>query len=123
MTVTAAEVLALDAAAIRQAAEAYPKPSHFTPDYGTAGFRAHAGLLASTVFRCGLLMALRARGMGKARRALFSTCPRRGAQLQPAVHLNTECSASVRDAAPFTGLWHYDHGEPQPRGGQRGQAG
>ena len=35
------------------ASRAYPKPANFKPDYGTAGFRAEASLLASTVFRCG----------------------------------------------------------------------
>lgn len=37
--------------AIRVAAEAYAKPASFRPSYGTAGFRAEASLLPSTVFR------------------------------------------------------------------------
>lgn len=46
-------------------AEAFPKPSGFKPDYGTAGFRTEASLLSSTVFRCAVLMAARARVTGK----------------------------------------------------------
>ena len=38
--------------AVIAASRAYPKPANFKPDYGTAGFRAEASLLASTVFRC-----------------------------------------------------------------------
>lgn len=37
----------------------YTKPAGFHPSYGTAGFRAEASLLDSTIFRCGLLMAIR----------------------------------------------------------------
>jgi phosphoacetylglucosamine mutase len=37
----------------------------FKPSYGTAGFRAEASLLPSTVFRCGLLIGLRARAAGQ----------------------------------------------------------
>ncbi|KAL6745648.1 hypothetical protein V8C86DRAFT_1705972 [Haematococcus lacustris] len=41
--------------------DAHPLPNAtFTPSYGTAGFRAKADLLRSTVFRCGLLTAARA---------------------------------------------------------------
>ena len=36
---------------VRDAAQQYPKPAEFTPSYGTAGFRAKAELLTSTVFR------------------------------------------------------------------------
>lgn len=43
----------------------HPKPASFQPAYGTAGFRDEASLLTSTVFRCGLLTAARARLMGK----------------------------------------------------------
>lgn len=45
---------------IIQASKAYPKPSNFKPDYGTAGFRSLAENLPSTVFRCGIIMAARA---------------------------------------------------------------
>jgi hypothetical protein len=37
---------------VRDAAQQYPKPAGFTPSYGTAGFRATAELLTSTLFRC-----------------------------------------------------------------------
>lgn len=47
-------------AKILEAASRRPKPESFFPSYGTAGFRAKADLLSSTVFRCGILMALRA---------------------------------------------------------------
>lgn len=43
----------------------YPKPVEFLPSYGTAGFRADASLLHSTMFRCGVLMGLRAMNAGK----------------------------------------------------------
>ncbi len=36
---------------MQQQAEAYPKPSSYSPSYGTAGFRTEASLLPSTVFR------------------------------------------------------------------------
>ncbi|GLC40833.1 hypothetical protein PLESTB_000017600 [Pleodorina starrii] len=45
---------------LRRASSAYTKPANFHPSYGTAGFRANASLLPSTVFRCGLLAAARA---------------------------------------------------------------
>ncbi|KAL6779445.1 PHM1 [Auxenochlorella protothecoides x Auxenochlorella symbiontica] len=45
--------------ALRSAAQAYLKPPGFRPFYGTAGYRALAPLLPSTVFRCGVLMAVR----------------------------------------------------------------
>jgi len=53
---------------VERALEAYPGPPEAlgTPDYGTAGFRAEASLLASTVLRCGLLAAARARASGEA---------------------------------------------------------
>ncbi|KAL3138406.1 hypothetical protein ABBQ32_006202 [Trebouxia sp. C0010 RCD-2024] len=44
----------------------YPKPSDFHPSYGTAGFRAVADRLPSTVYRCGLLMAARSLLLGDA---------------------------------------------------------
>lgn len=46
-------------ATIIEASAKRVKPDQFKPDYGTAGFRAKASLLSSTVFRCGILMALR----------------------------------------------------------------
>lgn len=46
--------------AVVAASAAYAKPESFRPSYGTAGFRTLAGLLGSTVFRCGLLAAARA---------------------------------------------------------------
>lgn len=46
--------------AIAEASRNFPKPLDFKPSYGTAGFRAEANLLDSTIFRCGILMALRA---------------------------------------------------------------
>jgi len=50
---------------IPSASSSYPKPKHFQPSYGTAGFRCEASLLASTVFRCGLLTAARAAVLGR----------------------------------------------------------
>jgi phosphoacetylglucosamine mutase len=47
-------------AAILEASQKFPKPSDFIPRYGTAGYRAEAHLLHSTMFRCGILMAIRA---------------------------------------------------------------
>ena len=40
----------------------YPKPdpSVYIPSYGTTGFKAHGSLLHSTMFRCGVLMGVRA---------------------------------------------------------------
>lgn len=46
-------------AAILEASTQRPKPESFHPSYGTAGFRSKAHLLPSTIFRCGILMALR----------------------------------------------------------------
>ena len=46
-------------AAILEASAKFPKPDGFAPRYGTAGFRAEAHLLASTMFRCGIIMAIR----------------------------------------------------------------
>jgi phosphoacetylglucosamine mutase len=57
----------LDLAAVRAAAATYPKPEAFRPSYGTAGFRAEASLLPSTVFRCGMLIGLKARSCGQVR--------------------------------------------------------
>ena len=37
----------------------YPATPGFEPRYGTAGFRAEAGSIKATVFRCGVLAALR----------------------------------------------------------------
>ena len=39
------------AARVAAASAAHPKPPSFTPRFGTAGFRAEAGLLDSTAFR------------------------------------------------------------------------
>lgn len=71
----------LDAAALRAACSAYPKPADFRPSYGTAGFRAEASLLPSTVFRCGLLIGLRAKAAGQVGEAAASLTPCRAALL------------------------------------------
>lgn len=55
---------AFDTQKIVHASSKHPKPISFTPTYGTAGFRAKADLLASTVFRCGLLTAARSMVLG-----------------------------------------------------------
>lgn len=47
-------------AAIVEGSAKFVKPDGFKPSYGTAGFRAEAHLLHSTMFRCGILMAIRA---------------------------------------------------------------
>lgn len=54
-----------DASRIAAASARYVKPQTFNPSYGTAGFRAEASLLPSTVFRCGLLTAARAIVVGQ----------------------------------------------------------
>ncbi len=41
----------MDLSELKAAAARYPKPLDFAPTYGTAGFRATASLLPSTVFR------------------------------------------------------------------------
>lgn len=46
--------------ALLLASRKYPKPDNFIPSYGTAGFRANASLLNSTMFRCGIIIAARA---------------------------------------------------------------
>ncbi|KAI3438187.1 hypothetical protein D9Q98_000624 [Chlorella vulgaris] len=46
--------------AVASSSRAYVLPPGFRPSYGTAGFRAVADLLHSTMFRCGILMAARA---------------------------------------------------------------
>jgi phosphoacetylglucosamine mutase len=52
---------AVDVAAIASASASYPLPAPgFSIGYGTAGFRTTAELLDSTVFRCGLLVGVRA---------------------------------------------------------------
>ncbi|KAF8061373.1 PGM3 [Scenedesmus sp. PABB004] len=56
----------LDLAAVRAASAAWPKPEGYRPSYGTAGFRDRAELLPSTVFRCGLLVGLKAASSGQA---------------------------------------------------------
>ena len=56
----------VDKAKIEAASRSFPKPESITPSYGTAGFRADASMLPSTVFRCGLLVAARALITGKA---------------------------------------------------------
>jgi phosphoacetylglucosamine mutase len=52
-------------AAVLEASAKFVLPDGFKPSYGTAGFRAQAHLLNSTVFRCGLLMAIRALKAGQ----------------------------------------------------------
>lgn len=59
--------MTVDVAAVAKASASYPKPSDFKPSYGTAGFRADAALLASSVFGCGLLIGLRALSKGQVR--------------------------------------------------------
>lgn len=44
----------------------YVQPCGYMPVYGTAGFRADSSVLDSTVYRCGVLMALRSQLVGKA---------------------------------------------------------
>jgi phosphoacetylglucosamine mutase len=44
---------------IAQASSRFTLPAGFKPSYGTAGFRAEASLLESTLFRVGLLTAAR----------------------------------------------------------------
>lgn len=46
-------------ATIIEYSKKFTKPAGFIPNYGTAGFRAESSLLDSTVFRCGVLMAIR----------------------------------------------------------------
>lgn len=41
----------MDTSELKAAAARYVKPVDFLPTYGTAGFRASAALLPSTVFR------------------------------------------------------------------------
>ncbi|KAI8470507.1 MAG: phosphoacetylglucosamine mutase [Monoraphidium minutum] len=65
-TLAPAGAATMDAAAVSAASAAHPKPAGFKPAYGTAGFRCDAGLLDSTVFRCGLLTAARALATGAA---------------------------------------------------------
>lgn len=48
------------ACAIQTMFEFYTLAHGYKPEYGTAGFRTHANNLDSTVFRCGILMALKA---------------------------------------------------------------
>lgn len=55
----------LDLEKINLASKRFPKPVHFKPSYGTAGFRSDASVLASTVFRCGLLTAARSIILGQ----------------------------------------------------------
>ncbi len=57
----------MDAQRIAAASEKHARAASFLPSYGTAGFRAEASLLDSTVFRCGLLTAARSLALhGKA---------------------------------------------------------
>jgi phosphoacetylglucosamine mutase len=51
-------------AKIIEASKKHPKPEGRVFQYGTAGFRMHASLLDSVVFRVGLLAALRSRKLG-----------------------------------------------------------
>ena len=55
----------IDYDVVKRASSGYPKPATFHPSYGTAGFRTNADVLASTVFRCGLLAAARALLLGQ----------------------------------------------------------
>ncbi len=41
----------MDVSMLKEASARFPKPPDFVPTYGTAGFRATAALLPSTVFR------------------------------------------------------------------------
>lgn len=50
----------VDKEAILEASKLFPLQDGFTPSYGTAGFRAEASKLESTMFRCGLLAGVRA---------------------------------------------------------------
>ncbi|EIE18707.1 intramolecular transferase [Coccomyxa subellipsoidea C-169] len=50
----------MDLGTLKESCSQYNNPSKVKLTYGTAGFRAEASLLPSTVYRCGLLMALRA---------------------------------------------------------------
>jgi phosphoacetylglucosamine mutase len=56
----------VDLERVQKASAAYPKPPGYKPSYGTAGFRTEASKLPSTVFRCGLLIGLRALSTGAA---------------------------------------------------------
>lgn len=56
----------LDLSHITSEAHRFSKPESFIPTYGTAGFRAEASLLSSTVYRCGLLVAARSIITGRA---------------------------------------------------------
>lgn len=48
-------------AAIVEASAKFPgPPANYVPRYGTAGYRTEASLLASTMFRCGIMAAIRA---------------------------------------------------------------
>lgn len=44
---------------IKELSSEYPKPLNYIPTYGTAGYRTDGSLLESTVFRCGILMAIK----------------------------------------------------------------
>ncbi|GAX77665.1 hypothetical protein CEUSTIGMA_g5108.t1 [Chlamydomonas eustigma] len=55
----------IDYVKVFESSSAFPRPSSFCPSYGTAGFRADASLLLSTLFRCGLLVAARSLLLGK----------------------------------------------------------
>jgi hypothetical protein len=68
-------LMQLDLASVRAAAAAFPKPEAFKPSYGTAGFRAEASLLSSTVFRCGMLIGIKAKTSGKvSKQQLLPAC-------------------------------------------------
>ncbi|KAK9805800.1 hypothetical protein WJX73_001329 [Symbiochloris irregularis] len=58
--------MALDVGKLLAGSVQYPKLPEVSPSYGTAGFRSTAVLLPCTVFRCGVLMALRAMHTGAA---------------------------------------------------------
>ncbi|GAA5903540.1 hypothetical protein JCM8208_003619 [Rhodotorula glutinis] len=53
--------MSLNEQAIRQASASHPRPHNTTFAYGTAGFRANADTLDSTMFRVGILAALRSK--------------------------------------------------------------
>ncbi|KAK9904678.1 hypothetical protein WJX75_000481 [Coccomyxa subellipsoidea] len=50
----------MDLGTLKESCSQYSNPGNVKLTYGTAGFRAEASLLPSTVYRCGLLMAMRA---------------------------------------------------------------
>jgi len=51
----------MDAISLEQLFNIYKNPASYTPEYGTAGFRSNANNLKGVVFRCGVLMGIKAR--------------------------------------------------------------